>query len=218
MNKETISPAYKHFLSFFKLTQRERLDGLDASYFSELTPEEKCNAFEYLKDKFDISTESIRGLYLCDPERAIVLFKETTKPPLKPRKNSWENEAVFMGRVMMSGYICNVEPTKENIDYLADFEIFDKDEDIRNTLYKLIPSSPTTEKALSLLKKAIFFESERLTSASSIMTLMSIYGLLFDMNDENYKKIYQGLRSEDVKLKQVTIEKLEKYYAPTYAE
>jgi hypothetical protein len=218
MNKETISPAYKHFLSFFKLTQRERLDGLDASYFSELTPEEKYNAFEYLKDKFDISTESIRGLYLCDSEKAIALFKETITSPLKPRKNSWENEAAFMGRVMMSGYICNVEPTKENIDYLADFDIFDKNGDIRSTLYKLLPSKPTTKRAINFLEKAVLFENvDDFPSGSAIDTYLSTYGFEFDMNDKNYLKIFKNLLSDDIEERKSTIEKIKLSYSPSYA-
>ena len=45
------SPAYQRFLDFFTLTQRERLEGLDAGYFSVMTEEEKASAFEYLKNE-----------------------------------------------------------------------------------------------------------------------------------------------------------------------
>src|SRR5690554_8101296 len=70
-----MSESFKRFLDFFKLTQRERLDGLDKSYFDPMTSEEKAAAFDLLKPSVDKSEESVRGIYLCNPDEAIILFK-----------------------------------------------------------------------------------------------------------------------------------------------
>src|SRR5687768_6339426 len=113
------SAAYQRFLDFFSLSQRERLDGLDTTYFSAMTDAERDRAFEYLKNGFEVSEENIRGLYLCDREKALALFKKTLAQPVKAGNSKAENDAALMGRVLMAGYVCNAEPTAENIDFLA---------------------------------------------------------------------------------------------------
>ncbi len=42
------SEGFRRFIDFFNLTQRERLDGLDKSYFDPMSQEEKALAFDIL--------------------------------------------------------------------------------------------------------------------------------------------------------------------------
>lgn len=214
------SPAYQRFLDFFNLTQRERLEGLDASYFSVMTEEEKSSAFEYLKNEFhfEYHQENLRGLYLCNPERAILLFKETLKKEIEKYPTQHGNDMVLGGRVFMSGYVCNTEPTEENINNLISLDVSKSNEDVRNLKYQLIPISPTTTEAINYLKEAAITETATLPAASSISALMSMYGLKFDMNDQNYIKIYRGLRSSEKKEKLAALKKLNDFNEPVLVD
>lgn len=205
-------------LDFFTLIQRERLDGLDATYFSPMTDAERDMAFEYLKDGFEASEENIRGLYLCDPDKAIALFKKTLARPGKVGNSHAENDAILMGRVLMAGYVCNDESSAENIDTLANLDVMGGSEDVRNAFYKQIPSKPTTAKALSRLANGVMVETERLPRSAAVMKLMASYGLLFNMNDDNYKRIYRGLLDKDLKVKKAHLKELEKIDNPVFAQ
>lgn len=210
------SPAYQRFLDFFTLTQRARLEGLDAGYFSEMTDEEKDLAFAHLKNKpdFEFYPERLRGLYLCNTEKSIALFKEILKTDIPIYEMQQDNDLVLHGRVFMSGYVCNIEPTKENINNLISLDVSKSNEDVRNLKYQLIPISPTTTEAVNYLKEAAIIETATLPAASSISALMSMYGLKFDINDENYLKIYRGLRSSEKEEKLAAIKKLDNFKAP----
>jgi hypothetical protein len=39
--------SYQQFLDFFSMRNKERLDGLDESYFTSMTKEETARAFDY---------------------------------------------------------------------------------------------------------------------------------------------------------------------------
>jgi len=211
-----ISPAYQHFLDFFTLTQLERLQGLDSSYFSAMTDEERVQAFNYLKsDKnFPYYLENLRGLYLCDSEKAIKLFKDELKKEPKKYQTQHGNDMVIHGRVFMSGYVCNFNPTKENINDLVSLDVRSSNEEVRSLKYQLIPSSPTTIEALNYLKETTIGEKSTLPAATSTSTLMAMYGLKFNMNDENYLKIYRGLRSSEKKENLIALKKLESCKEP----
>lgn len=213
------SPAYQRFLDFFKLTQRERLEGLDSSYFAAMTDDEKNRAFDYLKNEpnFEYYPECLRGLYLCDSEKAINLFKDLMKNEATIYETQRDNDLVLDGRIFMSGYICNIEPTKANINRLVELNVAASNRYVRNRKYQLTPSRPTTLEAIEFLKNVIMSESEQLPLASAVNTFMSIFGLEFDMNDEGYKKIYRGLIGTDLSEKQAAIKKLEGLNEPMLA-
>lgn len=222
-NISNYSPAYQHFLDFFKLTQRERLEGLDRSYFSAMTEEEKNNAFEFLKSQpdFECFSETLRGLYLCHPEKAIDLFKFLLKKEIKKYEIQRDNDLELYGRVFMSGYVCNTEPTKENINNLVSIDVSNSNDDVRNLKYQLIPTSPTTLEAIACLKNALNDELKKTDSDSPLstakITLMSIYGVEFSLTDENYKKIYRALSSTNSSEKIAAIKKLEAFQNPILA-
>lgn len=218
------SPAYQHFLNFFKLTGRERLDGLDKSYFSEMTEEEKECAFEYLKNEsnFEHHLENLRGLYSCNPEKAILLFKETLKKEIEIYPTRHGNDMVLGGRVFMAGYVCNIEPTTKNINNLVSIDVSKARDDVRNLKYRLIPSSPTTFEAIDFLKNSLNDELKMpdadSASVTAKLTLMSIYGVEFDMNDKNYMSISRGLMSADENEKIAALKKLERLQKPVLAD
>ena len=215
--------TYQYFLDFFKLTQRERFEGLDKSYFSEMTEEEKDSAFEYLKNEphFEHHQENLRGLYSCNPQKAILLFKETLKKEREVYPTQHENDMVLGGRVFMSGHVCNIEPTKENINNLISLDVSNSNHRVRNLKYQLIPSSPTTLEAIIFLKNALNDELKRpdtdSASTTAKLTLMSIYGVEFDINDKNYMSISRGLMSSNEDEKLAAFKKLERFQQPVLA-
>lgn len=217
------SPAYQHFLDFFKLTERERLEGLDKSYFSEMTEEEKNDAFEFLKSQpdFECFSETLYGLYLCNQEKAINLFKDLLKKEIKVYEIQRDNDLELHGRVFMAGYVCNIEPTKTNINNLVSIDVSKARDDVRNLKYRLIPSSPTTLEAIDFLKNALKDELKRpdtdSASTTAKLTLMSIYGVEFDMNDKNYMSISRGLMSSNEEEKLAAFKKLESFPKPVLA-
>jgi hypothetical protein len=70
------------FYAFFKTWGKERLDGLDASHFRNLTDSEREEAWRFLEKNLAFSLESTTGLYLINPERAVEKFKEQVQMPL----------------------------------------------------------------------------------------------------------------------------------------
>lgn len=217
MSNQISTSSYQRFLNFFELSQRERLDGLDQSYFSNMTMEEKEMAFQYLERDFEISEESLKGMYLCFPDRAIAKFKEALKKPRYQKESKREDDALLMCRILMAGYICNAEPTAENINRLANIDVSNENEAIRTMLYKMIPSNPTSEAALETLENAILTEKDRLPASTAIIKFMASYNLLFDMNDSTYKKIYRGLMSDLHSDKTSMITTLKANRDPNYA-
>ncbi|WP_229261515.1 hypothetical protein [Duganella margarita] len=67
--------AYQRFLDFFEMSNKERLDGLNELYFSEMTPEERAKAFDHLIKMAGGGEESVNGLFIADAERAAPIVK-----------------------------------------------------------------------------------------------------------------------------------------------
>jgi hypothetical protein len=216
---------YQHFLDFFKLTGRDRFEGLDKGYFSAMTEEEKNDAFEFLKSQpdFECFSETLYGLYLCDPEKAINLFKDLLKKEIKVYEIQRDNDLELHGRVFMAGYVCNIETTKTNINNLVSIDVSKARDDVRNLKYRLIPSSPTTLEAIDFLKNALKDELKRpdtdsaTATATAKLTLMSTYGVEFDMNDKNYMSISLGLMSSNEEERLSAFKKLESFQKPVLA-
>jgi hypothetical protein len=208
--------AYKKFLDFFNLTQRARMDGLDKSYFLEMTDSEKNKAFEFMKDGFESSQELIRGMYLCSKEKALKEFKAVLKTPIPIANSKRQEEALIACRALMAGYVCRDEPTEENINILVSFGRTEN-EDTRAQLYKWLPEAPTTLESIELLKSAIYTETEALPLATSIKKLMAVYGHEFDPENQSYKSVYRALAGNSPSAKKKAIENLEREFTPIYA-
>jgi hypothetical protein len=99
-----------------------------------MTNEERDLAFSHLKSEphFEYFQENLRGLYLCNPEKAILLFKDLLKKTPEKYPTQHGNDMVIGGRVFMSGYVCNTETTKENINNLVSINVSNSDDDVRN--------------------------------------------------------------------------------------
>jgi hypothetical protein len=73
--------AYNNFLSFFKMHNKERLNGLSESCFTAMIPDERTMAFNYLLNMLQkVGTEeSIHSLFMADELRAFGAISDLLK-------------------------------------------------------------------------------------------------------------------------------------------
>lgn len=65
-----MSDAYQRFIRQYNATGREKADGYDRSHFDGMTPAEKAQAFELLKDEAVNLPEVVKWLFHLDAARA----------------------------------------------------------------------------------------------------------------------------------------------------
>lgn len=208
----TSSRKIKLLYGFFQTYRTERLAGLSESHFSGLSEDEREEAWNFLKDGFNLSSERINGLYMLDKVRAVNLFKVEVEAPIVSSLFPAEQQALEGNRLLMLRYICNVEPDKKYVDAICKFATsqFSK---IRAEFAQSLPTRQLGCSAIDALKGMIFTETERVPLTSAITKLMAIYGMDYDMNDPLYKSIYLLLRSENHKDKIFGMSRLEKRHS-----
>jgi hypothetical protein len=204
----------ERFYRFFESYGAERLNGLDESYFLDLTASEKDEAWDFLAT-FELGEETIKGLYILDKGRAIALIKKALTLPMKRSLYPAEREAIERCRLLIIKYINGVEPDERYI--AAMFEFANSEfEDVRAELTQSLPVCKITREVVEVLKKMIFTETEIIPLASAISKLMMIHGMDFDRHDPTYKSIYLSLNSDNPKEKLSAMGRLERIQRPDY--
>lgn len=190
------SPRLKRFYGFFETYGTVRLNGLDESYFRDLSDWEREEAWNFLVKNAVLSEEAIKGLYILDKERAIKLFKDVIATPLMNTESITERKELEVSRLVLLNYINNVEPDVKYVNAMCDFanSAF---EEVRSLFASSLPISPVTSEAVDALKRMIFTEVERAPLALAITKYMAIHGMDFDMENPMYESIYRSLRSEN---------------------
>ena len=185
----TSSRKIKLLYSFFGNYGTERLAGLRESHFSGLSEGEREEAWNFLKDGFNLSSERITGLYMLDKVRAVKLFKVEVEAPIVSSPFPAEQQALEGNRLLMLRYICNVEPDEKYVDAICKFATsqFPK---IRAEFAQSLPTRQLGRSVVDALKGMIFTETERVALTSAITKFMAIHGMDCDMNDPLYKSIY----------------------------
>ena len=191
------------------------MQGLDQSYFSDLNQDEKIEAWNFLQEKFWLSSDCITGLYLIDPSRAVELFKDilSLRAPTSP--HAAMQEALEDNRLLMLSYINESDSDEEYIDSLIQFSE-SKFPRIRAQFASAVPTLHIRPALVDALKRMIFTETERLALTNAITKLMVIYGLDFDAENPLYKSIYLALRSDDAKEKKSAIRRLQELNTPDF--
>jgi hypothetical protein len=205
----TSSRKIKLLYSFFETYGKERFTGLSEGHFSGLSEDEKEEAWNFLKDGFQLSSERLTGLYMLDKVRAVNLFKVEVAAPIVSSPFPAEQQALEGNRLLMLRYICNVEPDEKYVDAICRFATnqFPK---IRAEFAQSLPTRQLGRSVVDALKGMIFTETERVPLTSAITKFMAIHGMDYDMNDPLYKSIYLLLRSENRKEKIFAMRQLEK--------
>ena len=204
------------FYQFFETYGSERLNGLNDSHFQGLSAAEREEAWNFLKDRFEVSDERISGLYRLDPDRAVALFKEALKQPVEPSPYAASRESREMCRLLLLRFVNSVEPDKQYVDAMTQFASSEF-EDVRAQFAASVPIYQVTQQAVDALKGMIFTETERIPLASAITQYMVIHGMDFVMDDPLYNSIYMALRSDDPQKKMAAMKRLEDHHLPDYA-
>jgi hypothetical protein len=203
------------FYQFFHTQGTERLNGLDKSYFTELTPSETEEAWQYLKSNFTVSAERINGLFILNKVRAANLFKEAIEDPMEVSPFPEAQEEIEKARLLMLRYIYAVEPSEQYIDAMCKFS-YSEFERVRGQFAQTVPANQTTTETVEALKRMIFTETGTMPLTSAISKFMAIYGIEFSMDDPVYRSVFRALLSENPDDKSTAIERLEKTRNATY--
>lgn len=192
MGKNLIS-GLERFYQFFQKDGSERLHGLDESYFRDLSPIEKEEAWNFLSKRSRLTDEIVSGLFLLDKKRALDLFKIFSLNPLEKSSYAAERKAIERARLTLLHYINRIQPEVEYSNQMVRFSTSEFEE-VRNLFATALPDQYTTREKLNALKSMIFTETDEFVLGSAIMKFMAIHGMDFDISDERYKSIYNSMR------------------------
>lgn len=213
MSTNQYTPGLTRIVEYFKKTGPERLNGLDSSYFKDLTPDEKREAWIFLEKNFNESEDQIIGLYLLDPQRAVAAFKIELEKKSEQSPYAATRSAIEACRVTMLQFVCADSPNSEALKQLASYcgSAFPN---VRAKAAQALPFTPTSNEAVSALEGVLFTETDRLALASATEKFLAIFGFKLDIADPTYKSLYLKLRGQDLTDKKRAIEYVKQSGSP----
>ncbi len=205
----TGSPKLSRLHSFFNTYGRERLDGLDSSYFRDMSPDESAEAWYFMSDRFAESVDKITGLYLLDQVRAIEQFKRALDSPMPSSEYPATRRADEINRLLMLRYVTSSDTDPRYIAMLPEFARSEFEEVRAQFAQSLSVRNATTE-VVTALKEMFYSEAELLALASAIFALKKLHGWSYDPSDSRQRSIYMLLQSTDPEEKRAGMSLLEK--------
>jgi hypothetical protein len=201
--------AYQNFLDFFSMHNKERLDGLSESYFEPMTKDERARAFDYLYKLVEAggTEESVHGLFRADRERAI----EPVGGLLA--KGVLRDDAAIAAAT-------NLYKSAGDASLLATFikNFANPKDELRGKAAYYAPADAPTPELLSALKGMVITETDRLAMIHATNKLLECYGVTRETVDkEEFSRLYKGLRSDDLRVKESTFKVLDTSYAVNVA-
>lgn len=193
---------------FFQSSGSERMQGLDAGYFRAMSPSEKEQAWNFLLDRFESSTDRIIGLHLLDGARSTALFKQAIALPLEDSPYRATRRHIAGNRLLLLSLVNDAEPDAIFVDAMVAFSDSECP-DVRAAFARALPSTNVTPAAMAALQHMILHEADEMASMSAVQKLMRIHGLSSYPPDAVNRAIYQLLRSEDRADKVAGMQKLE---------
>ena len=193
---------------FFETYGTERLNGLDRSYFEDMTQEEQAQAWDFLLHGFPDSVDNINGLYLLDKARAIELFKVALDAPAPPSEFPAERKETEINRLLMLRFVTNADDDSRYLAMLAEFARSEFEE-VRAQFAQSLSNRNATSEVVTGLKGMIYTETERLPLASAITALMDLHGVSYNPFDLDQRAIYMLLRSTEPDDKRAGMSRLE---------
>lgn len=197
--------AYQRFLDFFSMQNKERLDGLSESYFTDMTPEEREMAFNYLLKLVEKggTEESVNGLFRADRNRAV----ESIKQLMASGVLNGDAEIAAAWNLSRIG----------NDDALIQIFIrfmADPDERLREKAAYYVPTSNLTPELKSRLQGMIRVETGQLARIHAVDKLLECYGVSEEsVGQKEYLSIYRGLHNEDLRTKEKAFKQLDRLHA-----
>ena len=190
--------AYERFLNFFKSAGRERLDGLDRSYFDGMPDNEKERAFDYLLKEFQSgSSEAVDGLQALSGRKIYDVFMNKIIELRKSKSITEQRLSLSISLWQMSG---DVQYQDDMIDMLEHPNEF-----VRAGALSALEQTPTTSRLIKRLEKILFEDPAELIIMAAAQQLLRQHGLSLDDNKQadSYKSIYKQLKSEDINEKKL---------------
>lgn len=182
---------------------KERLDGLSSSYFSEMTPEERNMAFDYLLQKLKAggSAETVNGLFIADQKRAM----QTIEPMLSQPVLSDE------ARLSAAWNISRIKRDKSMLPIFIRY-LGDPNVELRESAAHFVPASNPSAELIFALRGMIRTESEQLARIHAVDKLLACYGFSEESaGSANFSALFRELHSEDIVTKEAAFKKLEKF-------
>lgn len=211
----TTSKKLERLYLFFESQGTERLNGLDASYFADLDDSEKKEAWNFLAKDFSSSLDAIKGLFLLDSAKAIVLFKQEIETPLATSPYPATRQAIEENRLSLISYVNSVEPARQYIDAMSEFAHSEFPR-VRAQCAQCLPIHQVTAKSVEAIKGIVFTETKTLPLASAVAKLMAMHGMDYDIKDPVYKSIYLALVSDKREDKVSGLQRLAAMHTPDY--
>lgn len=197
--------AYERFLNYFKKMGRERIDGLDRSYFEGMTNQEKDKSFDFLLKEFQSgSSEAVEGLRAHSGEKILNLFLDRIAE-LRDKASLIEQRlSLSVSLWQMSGDIQYQDDMIEMLEH--------QDEFIRAFALSALDQTPTSVKLVRRLEKICIEESTELIVQAAAQQLLKRHGItLYDRDKaDSYRSIYKQLKSGDIDEIKLGLSKLDK--------
>lgn len=196
--------AYQRFLDFFSMYNKERLDGLSESYFTDMTQEERKMAFRYLLNlvKKGGAEESVHGLFRADRDLAVESIKQLMET------------GVLNGdaEIAAAWNLSCIENDDRLIQVFIRF-MTDTDEKLREKAAYYVPAKKLTPELKSCLQGMIRVETEQLARIHAVDKLLECYGVSEEsVGKKEYLSIYRDLHSEDLRTKEAAFKQLERLF------
>ncbi|ADJ62460.1 hypothetical protein G5B88_04760 [Herbaspirillum seropedicae] len=196
--------AYQNFLDFFTMYNRERLDGLNETYFAPMTAEERSKAFDHLLEmtRPGGSDESVKGLFLADAERAVPVVRELLE------QGVLNDDAALAA----AWELYRRQPDPALIEVFLRL-MSSTDRTLRSRAAFYVPADESNEALLEALRGMIRTETETLPLVNATNKLLECYGITEDsLPEAQYLRLYRGLRSDDLKTKEATFKDLDRLF------
>lgn len=189
MTKIEAMSAYQKFLDFFSTLNKERLDGLDESYFSDMTQTERARAFQYLLDRLRAvgGEESVNGLFVADPvkekEPVEALLKANVLTEREKIAAAWNSYRLTGNGELLPIFIEGMQSA---------------DSEVREKAAYYAPPDHLTSELKAALQGMIRKETELLPRIHAVNKLLDCYGVSKGCVDKTvWSSIYKGLHSDD---------------------
>lgn len=201
--------VFNRFIGYFKLSGKERSDGLDSSYFNGMTDEEKLEAFEILKEKMlNGSEEAIHGLKLISIKKA---FPELKRQYDYFKKSDRANLQLLPLAYHLYSYNADVKYQADMANFLSY-----KDKYVRLAALSYLEQTEPSILKTSVMEKVVVGESDKVVLYAAVEQLLEGFGIIED--DPNtgsvFDKKIDRFIDEDTDVRKAAIKWLKDNYAP----
>lgn len=193
--------AYQDFLEFFSMHNKERLDGLDESYFTAMNEQERNLAYTYLLKLVENggTEESMNGLFRADFDRATeAASRLLVEDKLNPE-----------AQIAAAWNLSKVQDNEGLFQVFAHY-MSDSDRKLRAKAAYYVPENMDRDNLKSCLKGMIRTETEQLPRIHAVNKILALYGVSkSSIGEKIYREIYRGLHSDELRDKEQAFGKLE---------